>query len=321
MVEFPIKTVKIFNNFLRFYLYDIYMKYIIMLKDIPQSDISVRPFKVYKEWQFTEEDILSYYGTNITGSVFDAETDLYTAKLDGNGNEVGKIYHRTLYNSIKSQYYTNTDTGSILNDIGKRKSYASNWERNIDDNIMVLSLKQDVVGHGIKPLSVELIQNSSIYTDDGYSNLVSGSNVYGNVFYDRGLIVFTKDVVSGSTLSEFDLRYRSTQVIYENEILVSILENEFNVSQNPTAVDWDNDLYGKVKIDTIVSAFDGVTTGGFGDYEKLGRTDDTGSYLAPFITTIGLYDDEYNMVAVAKLPQPIKSLPNYPINFIVRFDT
>jgi hypothetical protein len=27
------------------------------------------------------------------------------------------------------------------------------------------------------------------------------------------------------------------------------------------------------------------------------------------------------MVAVAKLPQPIKSLPDYPLNFIVRFDT
>jgi hypothetical protein len=27
------------------------------------------------------------------------------------------------------------------------------------------------------------------------------------------------------------------------------------------------------------------------------------------------------MVAVAKLPQPIKSLPDYPINFIVRLDT
>ena len=49
--------------------------------------------------------------------------------------------------------------------------------------------------------------------------------------------------------------------------------------------------------------------------------DPTGSYLAPYITTIGLYDDELNMVAVAKLPQPIKSLPEYPVNFIVRFDT
>jgi hypothetical protein len=27
------------------------------------------------------------------------------------------------------------------------------------------------------------------------------------------------------------------------------------------------------------------------------------------------------LIAVAKLPQPIKSEPNYPINFIIRFDT
>ena len=49
--------------------------------------------------------------------------------------------------------------------------------------------------------------------------------------------------------------------------------------------------------------------------------DSTGSYLAPYITTIGLYDDNLNMVAVAKLPQPIKSLPDYPVNFIIRFDS
>jgi hypothetical protein len=30
--------------------------------------------------------------------------------------------------------------------------------------------------------------------------------------------------------------YRSTITIYENEIFLSVLENEFNVSQNPTAV-------------------------------------------------------------------------------------
>jgi hypothetical protein len=50
-------------------------------------------------------------------------------------------------------------------------------------------------------------------------------------------------------------------------------------------------------------------------------TDRTGSFIAPFITTIGLYDNELNMVAVAKLPVPIKSLPDYPVNFIIRFDT
>jgi hypothetical protein len=60
---------------------------------------------------------------------------------------------------------------------------------------------------------------------------------------------------------------------------------------------------------------------GFGEYDYSSSLDTTGSYLAPYITTIALYDNDLNMVAVAKLPQPIKSMPDYPLNFIVRFDT
>ncbi len=33
------------------------------------------------------------------------------------------------------------------------------------------------------------------------------------------------------------------------------------------------------------------------------------------------YDDNCDLVAVAKLPQPIKSEPDIPVNFIIRFDT
>ena len=61
--------------------------------------------------------------------------------------------------------------------------------------------------------------------------------------------------------------------------------------------------------------------GSFDDYLVSGSVDQTGSFLAPMITTIALYDNELNMVAVAKLPQPIKSMPDYPVNFIIRFDT
>jgi hypothetical protein len=60
---------------------------------------------------------------------------------------------------------------------------------------------------------------------------------------------------------------------------------------------------------------------GFEHNDLVGSSDTTGSFLAPFITTIGLYDDNCDLVAVAKLPQPIKSEPELPINFIVRFDT
>ena len=159
------------------------------------------------------------------------------------------------------------------------------------------------------------------YTDDGYSNLVDVTgSIWGNIFYDRGLVVVTKDIVSGSVLSQFTLNFRSTKTIFENEIFLSVLENEFNVSQNPSAVDYDGTI-GRIKLHNIRSTINPLKVGGFADYLYSGSVDPTGSYLAPYITTIGLYDDELNMVAVAKLPQPIKSLPDYPINFIVRFDT
>ena len=60
---------------------------------------------------------------------------------------------------------------------------------------------------------------------------------------------------------------------------------------------------------------------GFEHYELSSSVDTTGSFLTPMITTIGLYNDACELLAVAKLPQPIKSEPDIPVNFIVRFDT
>ena len=284
-----------------------------MIKEIPKSDIIVRPIKVYKEWTLDENDIFPIFGENGDGTFIDPE---YDSKSQGFNKKV-------IHASIRSQFYTNSATASILTEVGLRKSYASTDERILEDNIAVFSVPQRYYGEGIKIGTVVLEdeQLGRIYTDDGNSNLIdSGSNIKGNIFYDRGLIVVAKDVVSGSVLSQFTLNFRSIKTIYENEIFLSVLENEFNVSQNPSAVDYDGPV-GKIKLHNIRSTINPLKVGGFADYLYSGSVDPTGSYLAPYITTIGLYDNELNMVAVAKLPQPIKSLPDYPVNFIVRFDT
>jgi len=284
-----------------------------MIKEIPKSDIIVRPIKVFKEWTLDENDIFPIFGENGDGTFIDPE---YDSKSQGFNKKV-------IHASIRSQFYTNAATASILTEVGLRKSYASKDERILEDNIAVFSVPQRYYGEGIKIGTVVLEdeQLGRIYTDDGNSNLIdSGSNIKGNIFYDRGLIVVAKDIVSGSVLSQFTLNFRSTKTIFENEIFLSVLENEFNVSQNPTAVDYDGTI-GRIKLHNIRSTINPLKVGGFADYLYSGSVDPTGSYLAPYITTIGLYDDELNMVAVAKLPQPIKSLPDYPINFIVRFDT
>jgi len=147
-----------------------------MLKEIPKSDIVVRPFKVYKEWTLDETDITPMYGTNQT-DLYDVDTD------DTNSNGISK---RTLYDSIKSQFYLNPATASIVTEVGRRESYASTNERVIGDTIGVISIPQEYYGEGVKVGSLTLSYGILDLTDDGNSNLIdSASNVKGNIFYDR----------------------------------------------------------------------------------------------------------------------------------------
>jgi hypothetical protein len=177
----------------------------------------------------------------------------------------------------------------------------------------------------------------------------AGSDRVGNVFYNQGLIVLTKEP-STKLVADWDLTYKSTKTIYEHEYLLIVNPDEFNISQNPSAVQEvgfeyeyvtgsDNRIY---KVNTKTGAryirkklelengntlnfgygsrVDNSVSGGFEHYDISGSSDSTGSFLAPYITTIGLYDNDMDLVAVAKLPQPIKSEPDFPVNFIVRFD-
>jgi len=297
-----------------------------MLKEIPKSDIIVRPLKVYKEWTLDENDISPIFGENGDGTLIDLDID-----------EVSNGFNKkVVYASIKSQFYTNPATASLLTEVGRRISYASTNERILENDIAVFSIPQIYYGEGIKPgtVSLEDEQLGRTYTDDGYSNLKYGNQIKGNIFYDRGLIVVAKDIVSGSVLSQFTLNFRSTKTIYENEVFISVLENEFNYSQNPTAVVEDGGVVNTYTVqrpnsirpnDLVTKSFYNAGTkiinNEFNYYEDYVGLDPTGSFLAPYITTIALYDNELNMVAVAKLPQPIKSTPDYPINFIIRFDS
>jgi hypothetical protein len=171
----------------------------------------------------------------------------------------------------------------------------------------------------------------------------------GNIFYSQGLLVLTR---SPETLlqTQWDLTFKSTETIYEHEYLLIVNESDYNVSTNPSAVksvggayESFTDDYGKVKrvyteqpvkyikklttlengniLDHRFSGSVGNKLAGFEHFDLSGSVDSTGSFLAPFITTIGLYDDDCDLVAVAKLPKPIKSDPEIPVNFIVRFDT
>ena len=394
-----------------------------MLKRIPKSDISIRPFKAYKEWSFNESS---------TGSISLLEADISSTDLS-NG-----FPKNSIYGQLRAQFYNDLGDNPFLRSGNKTKSYTSAAlakERFLSGSAKVISIPNVYVGEGIKKGSVVLTDNINeldeiSYIDDSFGNLqdnrdklllsklgvneeviqfedlaeygytgsvldllgdfdiqaktlnitydgidydlivdsVDINNGYivaknipflpeesqgikiGNIFYNQGLVVLTKD--SGLRLqNQWKLDYKSTQTIYEHEYLLIANEDEFNVSQNPSAVievgkttefitGSDNKIYkvttnpgtkyikkksilenGNILDYRITSQYTSSISAGFEHYDLSGSVDSTGSFLAPFITTIGLYDDNCDLIAVAKLPQPIKSEPDIPVNFIIRFDT
>jgi hypothetical protein len=46
----------------------------------------------------------------------------------------------------------------------------------------------------------------------------------------------------------------------------------------------------------------------------------TGSYFSPYVTTVGLYDNAYNLLAVAKLAQPLPTSAVTDTSILVNLD-
>ena len=393
-----------------------------MLKRIPKSDISIRPFKAYKEWSFS------------SGST---EVSLLEASESSSAMS-GQFPKNSIYGQLRAQFYNGHEDNPFLRTGHKTKSYSNARlakERFLSGSAKVISIPKIYVGEGIKKGSVTLIDNQNsvletLYADDSFGNLQSSNDkiiiskidiesgsidftdvseyIYsgllgpligdfdiqlntltisyngdtypltlvsmdietgvvivedipflpeesqgvkvGNVFYNQGLIVLTRDSAD-KLLNEWQLDYKSTQTIYEHEYLLIVNEDEFNVSTNPSAIvnvgrETERSIGTDGKVKLVVknpgvnyirkkstlengneldyrfgSSVSMSVSGGFEHYELSSSVDSTGSFLSPFITTIGLYDDDCQLVAVAKLPQAIKSEPDIPVNFIIRFDT
>ena len=275
-----------------------------MFLPINQEDITIRKLVTNKEWSLDETSIDRYYG--VSSSYFDVfDLERY------NG-----VYPELLYSNIRMLYYYNSATGSA-NDYGYRSSSLSTDERNIGETIVVLSVPNDVYGERIQRGTFTLTSSSLTLTDDGFSNLKSGSEIFGNIFYEHGLVVLTNNVDT-SSYQQYDMTFNSTHTIYEREIFIAIPESQFNVSTNPTAVYILDDA--KYIRKDFVSPSTPTVSGSFDDYFDIGLSDPTGSYLRPYITTIGLYNRFNELLLVGKLARPIKKLPDYPMNFIIRYD-
>jgi len=117
----------------------------------------------------------------------------------------------------------------------------------------------------------------------------------GNVFNLQGNIIMSSPDYRYNNIltTNYTASYKSTVALYEYNTIVRLNAGDMNMSLNPTLLK-DNNINYK----TYVS----------------------GSDFNPYITTIGLYNDSGQLLAIGKLANPIRKRMDMDTNFMVRLD-
>ena len=110
---------------------------------------------------------------------------------------------------------------------------------------------------------------------------------------DDGVFVVDSEFYHGINKIEF----QGTHKITEHEYQCTVDEHEYNSTMN---------------ISARKSISDNI-------YELANFT--TGSMFKPYITTIGLYNEQNDLLVIGKLNQPIRTSNETDTTFIVRWDT
>lgn len=298
-------------------------------KTLKNSDVQIFPYITNKTWRintssYNDLGVRIFTGKNLGGNFYSSSTKTF----DSASNE--SQYQNLLYNSLRHLYYANYTSASYL---PKSSSY-DNYEQTTiyytsgsylnqyngplkyfptssNSIIRVVSIPQNIFGSKIVPSSFQVSGAMYNIVDDGEGNLldISGSTIsVGNIIYPHGLIIITNPSYSiifptssiDSSISSinqksgsFNMIFKGEHIIYENEIRCTINEDEFNYTLNPS-ISTDNS--GSLR--------------GFA----------TASYFNPYVTTVGLYNEANQLLAIGKMSKPVPIPRNSDLTFLIKFD-
>lgn len=225
----------------------------------------------------------------------------YTGSLE---NRYQPVAEYELFDSVKQTFYSQIPY--TLYGITSDSYYPT-------QSLWVISITQDVYGSEVVPRSVRMVINGTSSFDDGLGNMyVSQSGLaynIGNIFYDQGVIVLQatssnatvikSDGVSIVSGSQVQLNFTSSVYLIEHLVNAKIESNEFTLSPyNPSVL---KAPYTGSTVNVIESMMS--------------------QSIKPHITSIGLYNDENDLIAVAKLSNPVKRTFDTTQTFIIKFDT
>jgi hypothetical protein len=186
----------------------------------------------------------------------------------------------------------------------------------------VVSITQDIFGETVVPgtFAVTIGANKLFDTKTGdlYTSQSGIGYIVGRIFYDKGVAIIkpTSSIVGGiinkdgmyiDNGTNVKVDFTSSVKIYEHAIKVKIDPAEFNVSPyNPS-------------VEKVV--YTGSLETPFQMMTSRSRDPRNTKLLAPYVTTIGLYNPDNELLAVAKVSNPIQRTFDSAQTFILKFDT
>lgn len=236
-------------------------------------------------------------------------------------------YEYVLYRSIKHLFYDNGLFYSGSDPVAESII-------GLPNDFYVVSVGQYFYGERIKPGSFELSLDAipQVVSDDGFGNLIvssSGTGSYvGNIFYNKGIAVIAQSTASvGSAVTSSGIKivggtqvyvdYSSDVKIQRHEINLKLEAGDYNMSfSNPSL----RKLYTPSTASVTQRFVDlNIPQSGSGSWSL--STLMSSGVIKPYVTTIGLYNQNYELLAVAKVSTPIQRTFDMEQIFIVRFDT
>lgn len=320
------------------------------------NDATIKSFQSFKNFTFTNNDS----GSGVfaikarSGSKFnyvsssDATITITTGSVSTNyfGLPTYTMLHNLFYSKHGREY---VNTGSMNRNLHNSASVISVARELYGEKIKPGSIELSATVGG-QTFDIRDDGEGNLY-DNNHSasfstfktnNFLSGSSTtaatrgsgseVGNIFYEQGLLVMTdtgsyKDVGFGTSYS---LDYKATQTHYQYEYRVRVKPFEFNTTTN-ISITPDRSCSitmaeGVVSMSNYFGPGDQPTGQGTGSYatfynaasEALGFV--TESNFKPFVTDIGLYSENNELLAHGKLAKPIKLSDDIETSFIVRFD-
>ena len=100
-----------------------------------------------------------------------------------------------------------------------------------------------------------------------------------------------------TNVNKFKLSFTNEHTVYENYITAKIKENEFNLTYNPSLLQTSSNAFSEVK--------------NFA----------TGSDFQPYASTLGLYNNNNELLMVAKFGQPVPISTETDMTFLIRYDS